>query len=134
MGGTNACWEIPQAPLTPPLTPDTLAPGTNTNTDAIMATIQGLPLSTLAPIPELSLDSDLFHDDANDINIKLNSHAGDAKIYKSEKEDGYLWREDMTDEERDRREEWLANSRGRKGLRIIIVTGTFSIPFLLKHR
>lgn len=40
----------------------------------------------------------------------------------------------MTDEERDRREEWLANSRGRKGLRIVIVTGTSSIPFLLKHR
>ncbi|OXC81437.1 hypothetical protein J005_06492 [Cryptococcus neoformans] len=125
MGGTNTCWEIPQAPLTPPLTPDTLAPGTNTNTDAIMATIQGLPLSTLAPIPELSLDSDLSHDDENDINIKLNSHAGDAKIYKSGKEDGYLWREDMTDEERDRREEWLANSRGRKGLRIVIVTENF---------
>ncbi|KIR59176.1 hypothetical protein I314_05162 [Cryptococcus bacillisporus CA1873] len=31
----------------------------------------------------------------------------------------------MTDEERDRREEWLASSRGRKGLRIVIVTENF---------
>jgi hypothetical protein len=33
------------------------------------------------------------------------------------------WRANMTREERDEREAWLAGARGRKGLRIVIVTG-----------
>lgn len=50
---------------------------------------------------EFSFDFDLFYDDENDINIKFNFYVGDVKIYKLGKEDGYLWREDMIDEECD---------------------------------
>jgi hypothetical protein len=38
-------------------------------------------------------------------------------------EERYTWRPHMTLQERDQREAWLAESRGRKGLRIVIVTG-----------
>lgn len=133
MGSTNTFGPIPQAPLTPPLTPDILASNTNIRAGTIINAMQDLPLSALAPIPELHLDSDLSRGDEGDINIKLNSHTVDPSNCKPEKEDEYLWREDMTDEERDRREEWLASSRGRKGLRIVIVTGTSSIFILPKH-
>lgn len=133
MGSTDTFGAIPQIPLTPPLTPDILASNTNIRADAIINAMQDLPLSTLAPIPELHLDSDLSRGDEDDVNIKLNSHNVDQNNCKPEKEDEYLWREDMTDEERDRREEWLASSRGRKGLRIVVVTGTSSIFNLPKH-
>lgn len=132
MGSADTFGAIPQAPLTPPLTPDTLASNTHISTSTIINTMQDLPLSTLAPIPELQLDSDLSRGDEDDVNLKLNSHTVDPKNCKLEKEDEYLWRGDMTDEERDRREEWLASSRGRKGLRIVIVTGTSSIFILPK--
>lgn len=133
MGSTDTFGAIPQAPLTPPLTPDTLASNTNIRAGTIINTMQDIPLSTLAPIPELHLDSDLSRGDEGDVKIKLNSHTVDPNNCKPEKEDEYLWGEDMTDEERDRREEWLASSRGRKGLRIVIVTGTSSIFILPKH-
>lgn len=35
----------------------------------------------------------------------------------------YKWRPDMSQEERDARDVWIAGARGRKGLRIVIVTG-----------
>lgn len=132
MGSADTFGAIPQAPLTPPLTPDTLASNTHISTSTIINTMQDLPLSTLAPIPELQLDSDLSRGDEDDVNLKLNSHTVDPNNCKLEKEDEYLWQGDMTDEERDRREEWLASSRGRKGLRIVIVTGTSSIFILPK--
>lgn len=131
MGSTGTFGAIPQAPLTPPLTPDILTSNTDTNMDAVMSSVQDLPLSTLATIPEISLHSGLSYEDEGDVNVRLCSHTEDSKSCKPEKEDEYLWRENMTDEERDRREEWLASSRGRKGLRIVIVTGPFSIPLPL---
>lgn len=36
----------------------------------------------------------------------------------------FAWRREMTEEERDAREAWISEGRGRTGLRIVIVTGT----------
>ena len=41
----------------------------------------------------------------------------------------------MTLEERNERQGWLAEARGRSGLRIVIVTGELSVPWLTSpHR
>lgn len=39
-------------------------------------------------------------------------------------EQEWTYSRDMTSTEKDSREEWLAGGRGRRGLRIVIVTGT----------
>lgn len=53
-----------------------------------------------------------------------NSNGGKAAILANRNsEDRYDWRPDMTAQERDDREAWLAGGRGRRGLRIVIVTG-----------
>jgi hypothetical protein len=41
-------------------------------------------------------------------------------------EQEWSYSRDMTPQERDKREEWLAGGRGRRGLRIVIVTGTYT--------
>ena len=43
----------------------------------------------------------------------------------------FAWKADLTPEEKKERLSWLSQGRGRKGLRIVIVTGksTFLIPF-----
>jgi hypothetical protein len=41
--------------------------------------------------------------------------------------ESFAWRRDMTEEERDAREAWISEGRGRTGLRIVIVTGTFCV-------
>jgi hypothetical protein len=42
-------------------------------------------------------------------------------------EQEWSYSRDMTPEDRDEREEWLAGGRGRRGLRIVIVTGMSSL-------
>lgn len=40
-----------------------------------------------------------------------------------EEQEKYAWRPGMSREEKDARESWIAGARGRRGLRIVIVTG-----------
>ena len=40
----------------------------------------------------------------------------------------YTWRRDMSETERDEREAWISEGRGRSGLRIVIVTGQSARP------
>jgi hypothetical protein len=44
-------------------------------------------------------------------------------------EEEWTYSRDMTPEERDKREEWLSEGRGRRGLRIVIVTGTSYVHY-----
>lgn len=57
---------------------------------------------------------------------------GDMTVVEKEKlaleAETYGWRNNMTNQEKADRKAWLAQGRGRKGLRIVIVTG--KIPSL----
>ena len=44
------------------------------------------------------------------------------------------WRPDMTSEEKAQRREWLSVSRGRSGLRIVIVTGGSTASVTLDYK
>ncbi|KAK8866179.1 hypothetical protein IAR55_001330 [Kwoniella newhampshirensis] len=74
------------------------------------------PLPPPITIPELDLDA----------RTNADKPASKVKVeearYETEK---YAWHEGMTDVEKDMREEWIAGARGRKGLRIVIVTENF---------
>ncbi|WVQ97294.1 hypothetical protein IAU59_004405 [Kwoniella sp. CBS 9459] len=92
-------------PLTPPQTPDTsLISGTHAD--------QHEPPET---IPELDLDA-------------LVEEARSSPYASEDNDDSaarFAWRKGMTESEKDAREAWLAGSRGRRGLRIVIVTENF---------
>jgi hypothetical protein len=45
-------------------------------------------------------------------------------------EQEWTYSRDMTSSERDSREEWLAGGRGRRGLRIVIVTGISILVYI----
>ena len=47
-------------------------------------------------------------------------------IQQKEVEQEWSYSRDMTPQDRDKREEWLAGGRGRRGLRIVIVTGAYT--------
>jgi hypothetical protein len=51
-------------------------------------------------------------------------------IQQTEVQQEWSYSRDMTPQARDKREEWLAGGRGRRGLRIVIVTGTHTSPQL----
>jgi hypothetical protein len=51
-------------------------------------------------------------------------------VQQKEVEQEWSYSRDMTPQERDKREEWLAGGRGRRGLRIVIVTGTSTSLYL----
>ena len=50
----------------------------------------------------------------------------ESPMQQKEVEQEWSYSRDMTPQDRDKREEWLAGGRGRRGLRIVIVTGTYS--------
>ncbi|WVF70640.1 hypothetical protein IAT40_005433 [Kwoniella sp. CBS 6097] len=94
-------------PLTPPQTPDTsLISSSNTDVYEPPATIPELDLDATSPGERLS----------------LGVQTDEASIDEGSK---YAWRKGMTDSEKDAREAWLAGARGRRGLRIVIVTENF---------
>lgn len=49
--------------------------------------------------------------------------SGDEKTCSAGDDDEHVWRAGMLPAERDAREAWISGGRGRKGLRIVIVTG-----------
>lgn len=51
----------------------------------------------------------------------------EPSVERKELEQEWSYSRDMSPQDRDKREEWLAGGRGRKGLRIVIVTGTFPL-------
>ena len=50
----------------------------------------------------------------------------ESPMQQKEVEQEWSYSRDMTPQDRDKREEWLAGGRGRRGLRIVIVTGTYT--------
>ena len=50
----------------------------------------------------------------------------ESPMQQKEVEQEWSYSRDMTPQDRDKREEWLAGARGRRGLRIVIVTGTYT--------
>lgn len=61
-------------------------------------------------LPEPSLPYDRSPNEVNHLGVKGT-------------EGEWTWSADMSVEEKDQREGWLAGGRGRRGLRIVIVTG-----------
>jgi ribosome modulation factor len=55
-------------------------------------------------------------------------------IQQKEVEQEWSYSRDMTPQERDKREEWLAGGRGRRGLRIVIVTGAYTSIILADNQ
>ncbi|WVQ82465.1 hypothetical protein IAT38_004594 [Cryptococcus sp. DSM 104549] len=131
--------------LTPPLTPEssiafqqpTSTTPTRFTAMSSEAKIDGssptsspefaLPPSIAQPIPTLDLDAPSLP--SEDVHVDLR-HASDARrdladLANEKDAERYAWREGMSEEERDKREAWLAAGRGRKGLRIVIVTENF---------
>jgi hypothetical protein len=95
---------------TPPISPDFALPP---------------PIASI-PMPDLDLGAaslPLQRDGSGPMDplkvINETSPAADAE--------SFAWRRDMTEEERDAREAWISEGRGRTGLRIVIVTGTFCV-------
>lgn len=50
-----------------------------------------------------------------------------AQAQEEQEQEKYQWRPGMSREEKDTRESWIAGARGRKGLRIVIVTGELDV-------
>ncbi|ODN78047.1 hypothetical protein L202_05129 [Cryptococcus amylolentus CBS 6039] len=122
----------PHELLTPPLTPaspftqsdcTSSAIGTRTtNGMGVVDSANASPDFRLPPpmsVPELDLD-DVGGGRAG----VAHGEKGDGR-WEDDGEEKYRWREDMTGEEREAREAWLASGRGKKGLRIVIVTENF---------
>jgi hypothetical protein len=111
-------------PPTPPLTPATPATSTkpiisiSTNRTMLREINQSTSpeLLTLPPplhtIPELDLDGSISLDEDS-------KHSEGCGL----EEDKGAWREGMSAQEKIERSKWLGEKRGRKGLRIVIVTG-----------
>ncbi|KAL7419253.1 hypothetical protein Q5752_006090 [Cryptotrichosporon argae] len=88
--------------LTPPLTPASPFAGVGA---------APAPLAALDEMPELAMPEPSLPLPG------MSGHGG--------REAGWAWREGMSAEERQQRRAWLAGGRGRKGLRIVIVTENF---------
>ncbi|TYJ55006.1 hypothetical protein B9479_004317 [Cryptococcus floricola] len=123
----------PQEPLTPPLTPassftqsdcTSSAMGTRTTNDmGVVDSANASPDFRLPPpmsVPELDLDDV----GGGEVGV-AHGEKGDGRWEDDGEEEKYRWREDMTGEERDARDAWLASGQGKKGLRIVIVTENF---------
>ena len=127
--------------LTPPLTPQTPAEyhGASTavrpvryrrRSPRVHAQVDGdvspdfiLP-PPMEPVPLELPEPSLSYDGFSKENERI-----DAKNTEGE----WNWSADMTLEERDHREAWLAGGRGRRGLRIVIVTGEH-YRLVIEHR
>lgn len=123
--------------LTPPLTPQTTAEAQGSSTavrpiryqrrsprlqaqaDADVSPDFILP-PPVEPVPLVLPEPSLPYESDIKTNAPIASgYDSGPQGYKGE----WAWREGMSMEERDMREEWLAGGRGRSGLRIVIVTG-----------
>ncbi|ORY20791.1 hypothetical protein BCR39DRAFT_554814 [Naematelia encephala] len=116
-------------PLTPPLTPS--SPFTSARpsasklrtrsprTSALPSTPEESPefLSLPPPIESVMPDFDL----PAAMMSQMESDNGEIK----DESERYYWKAGMSPEEKDVREEWISSSRGRRGLRIVIVTENF---------
>ncbi|WWC86532.1 uncharacterized protein L201_001409 [Kwoniella dendrophila CBS 6074] len=106
-------------PLTPPQTPEssTCFSSTASYQEKGSAMVGSGKYNNSMPspwssIPELNLDS-----------IEEEDKPRNVEIYEDSSK--YLWRKGMSESEKDSREAWLSSGRGRKGLRIVIVTENF---------
>ncbi|WVQ76957.1 hypothetical protein IAR50_006636 [Cryptococcus sp. DSM 104548] len=121
----------PHELLSPPLTPAspfTQPSYTSSTTDTstlydkgILDSANASPDFRLPPpvsVPELDLD------EVTGEGVKV-TIGGKAIEQDDGMEEKHRWRKDMTKEEGDAREAWLASGRGKKGLRIVIVTENF---------
>lgn len=109
--------------LTPPLTPTTYpslssAMAGSTAYNRRYQTRRTHPTSPLASPDGLVLPPPV---DIPDLDIP--EAALPPNVTQLEADDSMPWRPDMTAAEKDAREAWISESRGRKGLRIVIVTG-----------
>ncbi|WRT64430.1 uncharacterized protein IL334_001362 [Kwoniella shivajii] len=107
-------------PLTPPQTPESTACLSPTQSQqSIMSRFNDLDHIVSTPnvsIPDLDLNS-LPQE------IQLDLRAGKQEPLENHTQ--HIWRKGMTDSAKDAREAWLCSGRGRKGLRIVIVTENF---------
>ncbi|WVR06117.1 hypothetical protein IAU60_003147 [Kwoniella sp. DSM 27419] len=99
-------------PLTPPLTPENafIQDSGSRCPPSIDGQIEKSLHNEFASIPELDLDAGAEPSKYDTVPAV---------------EEKCEWRKGMSEEEKDQREGWLAGGRGRKGLRIVIVTENF---------
>jgi hypothetical protein len=117
-------------PLTPPHTPATPATVTQSRTQLRQIQTHIIPNRTLvnpeSESPELLSLPPPLHSipefDLDGITTHQVKPEGDEVDMEKEADRG-IWRPGMTPEEKVVRREWLAQDRGRRGLRIVIVTG-----------
>ncbi|WWC66126.1 uncharacterized protein I206_100026 [Kwoniella pini CBS 10737] len=100
-----------QFPITPPQTPESSAYQSPQAEQHINHTAYP---SFSSSIPDLDLNSEPGKEDYSENHEYLD--ADDIK---------YKWRKGMSESEKDAREDWLSSKKGRKGLRIVIVTENF---------
>ncbi|WWD17615.1 hypothetical protein CI109_102056 [Kwoniella shandongensis] len=77
------------------------------------------PLPPPAVVPELDLDA------STPLPEQIGLDTTDKENNARDESEKYVWHEGMTDEEKNGREDWISGARGRKGLRIVIVTENF---------
>lgn len=98
---------------TPPLTPST------------PAVSSPLRLSTTASQYHADLDDFSLPPPMSPANFGLepNTLSAEESAQLAVEAERHVWKPELTVEERTERSEWLSQGRGRKGLRIVIVTG-----------
>lgn len=122
--------------LTPPLTPQTPAEYHGAST-----AVRPIRYQRRSPRVNFQLDGDVSPDfilpppmEPVPLELPEPSLAYDCtptevnRPYEKGTEGEWNWTADMSVEERDQREKWLAGGRGRRGVRIVIVTGELHIP------
>lgn len=105
--------------FTPPLTPSTPAHSSPLRISTLPS-ISSVDLDTFSlPPPMAQTDFGLIPLSTE----KINGLTSEERAKLDEQARRYAWRDDMSPREKQERTEWLASGRGRKGLRIVIVTG-----------
>ena len=99
----------PTPPLTPASQPSFPYRTTTLHSTSICESPEFLPLPPPVELPEFELP--------------------EASIPLDKPGDSRRWRHGMTSDERRLRADWLSGGRGRRGLRVIIVTGMLAVPF-----